>query len=93
MRILMTRTFQSALKRLHPNQKSGMDDAVRGLASAPRLGEAKIGDLAGVRVYKFKMVNQLMLIAYEWDEQNHLMTLLSFGSHENFYRDIKREQG
>ena len=50
----------------------------------------KRGDLTGVLVYKFKMVNQLTLPAYTWTEDILTLTLLALGSHENFYRDIKR---
>jgi len=50
----------------------------------------KIGDLAGVQVYKFKMVGQLMLLAYTFEHDTITLTLLALGSHENFYRDLKR---
>lgn len=52
------------------------------------LGEPKRGDLAGVYVYKFKSKYQLMLLAYEHDPETRMPLLL--GSHENFYRDLKR---
>ena len=54
------------------------------------LGEMKLGDLAGVQVYKFKMANQLTLLAYHVDDDIVTLTLLALGSHENFYRDLKR---
>jgi hypothetical protein len=56
----------------------------------PLLGELKKGDLNNVRVYKFKMVHQLTLLAYMHDESNENLTLLALGSHANFYRDLKR---
>jgi len=37
------------------------------------------------------MVNQLALLAYEYDEVKDTLTLLAFGSHENFYRDLKKK--
>jgi len=36
------------------------------------------------------MVNKLALLAYEYDEVKDELTLLAFGSHENFYRDLKK---
>jgi hypothetical protein len=51
----------------------------------------KKGDLNGIRVYKFRMVNQLALLAYEYDDANDRLTLLAYGSHENFYRDLKKK--
>jgi len=80
--------FKRAYKRLHANQKADVDDAVADIVRDPTLGETKRGDLAGVFVYKFKCNGQLTLLAYEYDPKTRLLLLL--GSHENFYRDLKR---
>ena len=48
----------------------------------------KKGDLAGVRVYKYKHNSQQRLLAYELKDDT--LVLLGHGSHENFYRDLKR---
>lgn len=89
MRLLVTPSFVRATKKLHPPQKVDLDEAVRAISADPAIGEAKVGDLAGVRVYKFRLSNQLCLLAYRiLDEES--LKLLTFGSHENFYRDLKR---
>lgn len=80
--------FKRAYKRLHPNQKVDVDDAIDDIVSDPTLGEAKKGDLAGIFVYKFKCNGQLALLAYEYDSTSRMLLLL--GSHENFYRSLKR---
>ena len=77
-----------AYKRLHPNQKADVDDAVAEIVRDPTIGEPKKGDLAGIFVYKFKCNGQLTLLAYEYDPGTRLLQLV--GSHENFYRDLKR---
>ncbi len=56
----------------------------------PLLGEGKVGDLAGVLVYKFKINKQLALLAYTFEETTITLTLLALGQHENFYRELKR---
>tara|TARA_B100000497_G_scaffold109769_1_gene128725 strand:- start:288 stop:473 length:186 start_codon:yes stop_codon:yes gene_type:complete len=56
----------------------------------PLIVESKAGDLTGVRVYKFKMVNQLSFLAYSYENEVLTLTLLAFISHENFYRDLKQ---
>ena len=56
----------------------------------PTLGEQKKGDLAFLRVYKFKMSKQLTLLGYSFDDGTLILELMALGSHENFYRDIKR---
>ncbi len=90
MRLLVTPSFVRATKRLHRPQKEELDGALRAISANPEIGEAKAGDLQGVRVYKFRLSNQLCLLAYRiLDEEN--IKLLTFGSHENFYRDLKRQ--
>ena len=89
MRLLVTPTFERTVKKLHRQHKVELDEAVRTIANAPGIGEAKVGDLVGVQVYKFKMINQLCLLAYRvLDSQT--IKLLMVGPHENFYRDLKR---
>lgn len=80
--------FKRAYKKLHANQKSKVDEAIRAIVQDPSLGEEKKGDLTGVFVYKFKINQQLFLLAYEWCPKERL--LLALGVHENFYRDLKR---
>ncbi|MDD2408177.1 MAG: type II toxin-antitoxin system RelE/ParE family toxin [Tepidiphilus sp.] len=92
MRILVTPTFERTVKRLHKQQKAALDEAVRTIARQPEAGEAKVGDLAGVRVYKFRMGGLLCLLAYRVLDENTLK-LLMVGPHENFYRDLKRLDG
>ncbi len=89
MRILVTPTFERTVKKLRKPQKAALDEAVRTIASLPEAGETKVGDLAGVRVYKFRMGSLLCLLAYRVLDENTLK-LLMVGPHENFYRDLKR---
>ncbi len=56
----------------------------------PTLGEQKKGDLTFLRVYKFKMNKELMLLGYNFDDGTLILELMAPGSHENFYRNIKR---
>ena len=80
--------FKRVYKKLAAGQQAVVDDAVRMIIAEPGIGEAKKGDLAGVHVYKFPLNRQQMLLAYEWDPKTRVLLLL--GSHENFYRDLKR---
>jgi hypothetical protein len=78
-----------AVKKLHPPQKAALDEAVRRVASQPSIGDAKVGDLVGVQVYKFRMGQLLCLLAYRMLDGDTIK-LLMVGPHENFYRDLKR---
>lgn len=89
MRILVTPTLERSVKKLHPQQKTALDEAVRTVANQPEIGEAKVGDLVGVQVYRFRMGNLQCLLAYRALDGNTLK-LLMVGPHENFYRDLKR---
>lgn len=91
MRILVTPTFQRTVKKLHPQQKTVLDEAVRKVATNPGIGETKLGDLAGVQVYKFRIDGRLTLLAYRVINPETLK-LLMVGPHENFYRDLKRTE-
>lgn len=90
MNILQTPSFRKAVKKLHKNQKKDLDEAVRAIMNDPEIGEGKVGDLAGISVYKFKMAKQLMLLAYQYEGEIITLTLLALGYHENFYRDLKK---
>ena len=89
MKILQTPTFSKQVKKLHNNQQHDLDEAIGTIAEYPSIGDMKHGTLAGVRVYKFKMVNQLTLLAYVFEANEVQLILLALGSHENFYRDLK----
>lgn len=91
MRVLVTPTFKRAVKKLHKQQKAALDEAVRTIVGQPEAGESKVGDLAGVQVYKFRMGDLLCLLAYRVLDENTLK-LLMVGPHENFYRDLKRTE-
>ena len=88
IQILQTNVFARAYKKLRANQKDAVDVAVESIIQNPNLGEEKKGDLAGVCVFKFDCVNQLFLLAYEFDPSTR--ELLLVGTHENFYRTLKR---
>jgi mRNA-degrading endonuclease RelE of RelBE toxin-antitoxin system len=80
--------FKRAYKKLHPNKKAMVDNAIHAIVKNPKIGEEKKGDLTGVYVYKFKIHHQEILLAYEWSSKVRL--LLALGVHENFYRGLKK---
>jgi mRNA-degrading endonuclease RelE of RelBE toxin-antitoxin system len=94
LRVLDTQTFNKAVKKLFPRDKKTVDDAIKKIANDPMLGKEKRGDLAGAFVYKFKLNKQEVLLSYcllPNKENPGEIVLLSLGSHENFYRDLKRQ--
>lgn len=90
MKVIQTNRFEKAYKKLHKNQLADANKAIREIITDPEIGVQKKGDLSDVRVYKFKMVGQLTLIAYIYEDEKIILTFVAIGSHENFYRDLKR---
>ncbi|WP_027967605.1 type II toxin-antitoxin system RelE/ParE family toxin [Halomonas halocynthiae] len=89
--VLQTPTFKKTVKKLRPNQKQDLDVAIKNLMADPNIGEQKKGDLAFLRVHKFKMNKQLTLLGYSFDDGALVLELMILATHENFYRDIKRK--
>lgn len=90
MELLFTPTFARQLKKLHKNQKTSLDKALRQLVENPYLGEEKTADLEGIFVLKFIMNRDKWLIAYRIISEESIKLLL-VGAHENFYRDLKKK--
>ena len=88
--VRQTRRFARTYKKLHNNAVTEVDTAVGEVAENPDIGEKKKGDLADLWVHKFSCQNQLYLLGYTRDADVRLVYLEAVGSHENFYRDLKR---
>ena len=87
-KVIQSPLFSKKKKRLNENEIKALDDAVRKVIEAPEMGQLKVGDLKGVRVYKFRSLKILTLLAYEISGDT--LFLYTFGSHENFYRALKK---
>ncbi len=83
--------FGGRVKKLKVDEKKSLDKAIKEIMSDPDIGAMKAGDLSGVQVYKHRHNAQQYLLAYRVKEKGTLLELLELGSHENFYRDLKRK--
>ncbi len=70
--------------------RSILDNAVREVITDPEIGERKKGGLAFLRAHKLKMIKQLTLLGYSYEDGSITLELITLRSHENFYRDVKR---
>ncbi len=86
--VLQTPLFKRQKKKLHKWQISKLDEEVRRIIANPKIGQLKKGELAGIYVHKFKLKKDLLLLAYSFDPNSR--TLIMLGSHENFYRELKK---
>lgn len=87
-KIIQAPVFARQKKRLQKKQISDLDIAVRKIAESPESGKLKVGDLSNIRVYKFRSLNTQFLLAYE--VMGDTLCLCSVGSHQNFYRNLKK---
>lgn len=83
-------SFKQSIKKLPSQHKAVLDGEIKKIIKNPFLGNRKKGDLDFLRVHKFKMSNQEVLMSYMYEEEQLILTLLKFGSPEHFYRDFKK---
>ncbi len=86
--IIQSPIFAKQKKKLHKQQIKDLDEAVKSVFNDPTIGDMKVGALQGVQVYKFKSKKQQILLSYEVIDST--LYLYTFGSHENFYRYLKK---
>lgn len=86
--IIQSPIFAKQKKKLHENRLKDINNAVKMIFENPDIGDMKGGDLKGIRIYKFKSMNNRILLAYEVDFNT--LYLYAFGAYEHFYRDLKK---
>ena len=87
-----SKRFSKALSKLSTTQLKIVEDEVEKIIADPETGELKKGDLAHLRVHKFRLNNQQALLGYSWLEEKLELYLLQLGSHENFYQQMKNRR-
>lgn len=95
------RPFKNFVKKAHKPLQLATSDEVDEVLERPYDGEAKVGDLLGFYVWKFKFNRQEYLIAYfpppeevaetvdDLEIEFLVIDFYKVGSHENFYEDLK----
>ncbi len=96
MKIIASNYFLKFKKKSPRNLQLEIDNQVNKIIDNPEIGELKKGDLKGIRVHKFTYKTQLLLLSYEYkpvfdvDQGNDVLCLYTIGSHENFYKKLKK---
>ncbi len=90
--VFEARRFTKALNKLPTQQLTVVEDEIDKIIDNPEIGQQKKGDLSHLRVHKFKANKQEMLLGYSWIDNELRLYLLSIGSHENFYSDLKKQR-
>lgn len=84
--------FGKQLNKFSETNQSVIEDEIDKIIDNPSIGESKKGDLTYLRVHKFILNSQQILLGYSFFEQKLTLTLLQLGSHENFYSDAKNKR-
>lgn len=87
MQITQSPLFKRTYKKLKGQELTATNSAIKAIVENPLLGTEKKQDLAGIRVYKYKVSSKQFLLAYSFDPI--ALKLIMLGVHENFYRDLK----
>ena len=95
MRAQFKRPFAQFVKKAHKPLQLVIEDEVLNVCETPELGEAKVGDLNGIRVHKFRFARQEYLMAYRPPRPDTPVAFLvidfyQVDGHENFYDDLKK---
>lgn len=89
MKVFQTPSFERKYKKLIRHDLLIVNEAIEQIIADPELGALKRGDLGSIRVHKLRKGRMEFLIAYT--STSSVIRLIDFGSHENFYRDLKRK--
>jgi len=85
--------FIQFVKKQHKVFRAVIEDEVNYICENTDIGELKVGDLSGIRVYKFRFNKQEYLIAYYINSESKAefiaIDFYKIGVHENFYEELK----
>ena len=87
MKIYQSRLFEKRIQKFNKADKLKLDDEIKQIIQNPSIGNEKKGDLRGIFVHKFNLLNQLYLLAYRFSSDS--LELIMIGPHQNYYRDLK----
>ena len=86
MKIIQSRSFEKKVRRFRKQEKRVLDQHIRKILKAPKIGQEKKGELRGVFVHKFKIHATQYLLSYRFKADT--LELIMIGPHENYYRDL-----
>ena len=87
MKIYQSRLFEKRVQKFNKAEKLKLDSEINQIIQNPSIGTEKKGDLRGIFIHKFNLLNQLYLLAYRFSSDS--LELIMIGPHQNYYRDLK----
>ncbi|GAX61178.1 hypothetical protein SCALIN_C18_0002 [Candidatus Scalindua japonica] len=87
-KIIASNHFLKFKKKSPKKLQLEIDNEVKNIINNPEIGELKKGDLKTIRIYKFRYKAQFYLLSYE--VKGKTLYLYLVGTHENYYKQLKR---
>jgi hypothetical protein len=87
MKIYQSRLFEKRVQKFNKSEKIKLDSEINQIIQNHSIGTEKKGDLRGIFIHKFNLLNQLYLLAYRFGGGS--LELIMIGPHQNYYRDLK----
>jgi len=87
MKVFQSSSFGKKVKKFNKKEKNELDNGIREIIRNPSIGMEKKGDLRGIFVHKFKILETEFLLSYRIVGED--LELIMIGPHENYYRDLK----
>lgn len=82
MNVVQARRFAKQIKRLGFEQRQDLKTAILHIMDDTDIGYAARGDLAPLKIYKFKIDDNVAFLAYTFDVCSYTLKLVGIGLHE-----------
>lgn len=82
--------FNRQFKKFSERDQKSIRKEIRKIVQNPLIGELKKGILKGIRVHKWRMLNQLYLLGYEFLKKEETIFLCAIATHKGFYEILER---
>ncbi len=82
--------FNKQFRKFPEREQKNIRKEIGKIVQNPLIGEPKKGILKGIRVYKWKILNQLYLLGYEFVKKEKTIHLYAIAIHEGFYKILER---
>jgi len=87
MELIALPKFEREYKKFAKRIQEAIKRQIKTILENPEIGEIKKGDLAKIKVHKFKEKNQLFLLAYEVEYERKIIYLYSIGLTKDFTKE------
>lgn len=82
--------FKRTFKKFLVKEQGTIKNAICKIMRNPLIGVPKKGPLKGIRVFKFQIKKNLMLLSYKPYHKKKIVIIYAIRSHENYYTKLAK---